>query len=197
MHTGDFRASPDMEEYPEFWNNQIDTIYLDTTYLSSRYEFSTQLDSVYTIVEYCREFIHSSTSSSGKQLIICGAYKVGKEKVWLRIAQEFNYKVWIDNERHKAMQCIQNDEISDVLTRYPRDASIHVLPLGNISYQVLYQSIHFILHLVFCIVSISPTCLCSTKTREIQTFTKCLAKFLCIRVAIRYCRSFLCGLFKQ
>lgn len=139
MHTGDFRASPDMEEYPEFWNNQIDTIYLDTTYLSSRYEFATQSDSVYTIVKYCREFVNSSTSSSGKHLIICGAYKIGKEKVWLRIAQEFNYKVWIDNERHKAMQCIQNNEIADVLTRYARDASIHVLPLGNISYQVLNQ----------------------------------------------------------
>lgn len=79
LHTGDFRASPDMEEYPEFWNNKIDTIYLDTTYLSSKYEFSTQSDSVYTIVQYCREFINSSTSSSGKHLIICGAYKVSRK----------------------------------------------------------------------------------------------------------------------
>ncbi|XP_055311764.1 uncharacterized protein LOC129574191 isoform X2 [Sitodiplosis mosellana] len=139
LHTGDFRASPDMEEYPEFWNNQIDTIYLDTTYLSSKYEFDTQSDSINTIVKYCQEFIKSSTSSSGKHLIICGSYKVGKEKVWLRIAQEFNYKVWIDNERHKAMQCLQNDEISDVLTRYAKDASVHVLPLGNISYQFIVE----------------------------------------------------------
>lgn len=136
LHTGDFRASPDMEEYPEFWNNEIDTIYLDTTYLSSKYEFPTQSDSVALITLYCREFIKSSLSSSGKHLIICGAYKIGKEKVWLRIAQEFNYKVWIDSERRKVMQCIQNEEISKVITRDARDASIHILPLGNISYQV-------------------------------------------------------------
>lgn len=90
LHTGDFRASPDMEEYPEFWNNKIHTIYLDTTYLSPKYEFSTQSDSVYTIVQYCREFIHSSTSSSGKHLIICGAYKVSRILfTFMKMGQEF------------------------------------------------------------------------------------------------------------
>lgn len=136
LHTGDFRASSDMEEYPEFWNNDIHTIYLDTTYLSSRYEFATQSDSIDLIVKHCREFVSCSSSSAGKPLIICGAYKIGKEKVWLRIAQEFGYKVWIDNERRKAMQCIQNDEIFNVLTQFAKDGQIHVLPLGNISYKV-------------------------------------------------------------
>lgn len=136
LHTGDFRASPDMEEYPEFWNNEIHTIYLDTTYLSSKYDFSTQSDSISLIIQYCYDFINSSTSSSSKPLIICGAYKVGKEKVWLRIAQEFNYKVWINEERKKVMNCVQNTEISEVLTRSATDASIHVLPLGSISYPV-------------------------------------------------------------
>lgn len=143
LHTGDFRASPDMEEFPEFWNNEMDTIYLDTTYLSSKYEFPTQSDSIALIIQYCHEFVSRSSSSAGKHLIICGAYKVGKEKVWLRIAQEFKYKVWINEDRQKVIQCIQNDEISDVLTRYAKDASIHVLPLGHISYQVSLSQFTF------------------------------------------------------
>lgn len=137
LHTGDFRASPDMEEYPEFWNNDIHTIYLDTTYLSSRYEFLTQSDSIQEILTQCHTFVREAASSSGKPLIICGAYKVGKEKVWLRIAQEFEYKVWVDKERYKAMQCIQNKDILDCLTRFAKDANIHILPLGSLSYQVL------------------------------------------------------------
>lgn len=141
LHTGDFRASAEMEEYPEFWNNNIDCIYLDTTYLSSRYDFFTQSDGISVVLQHCHEFIKSCTSSSGKHLLICGAYKVGKEKVWLRIAQDFNLKVWIDDERHKVMRCIENDEINAVLTRHAKDANIHVLPLGSISYQV---SIHWI-----------------------------------------------------
>lgn len=136
LHTGDFRASPDMEEYPELWNNEIHTIYLDTTYLSTKYKFCSQSDSISFIIQYCREFISSCVSSGAKHLIICGAYKIGKEKVWLRIAQEFSYKVWVDKNRNKVLQCIQNDEISEALTPYVKDASIHILPLGNISYQV-------------------------------------------------------------
>lgn len=138
------RASPEMEEYPEFWNNQIDTIYLDTTYLSKKYDFLTQSESIKITIDYCDEFIKSSTSSTRKHLIICGAYKIGKEKVWLRIAQTFGYKVWIDTERYKAIQCIQNKDILDVLTNFSKDAQIHVLPLGNLNYQVCHnQTIFF------------------------------------------------------
>lgn len=138
LHTGDFRASPEMEEFAEFWNHDIHTIYLDTTYLSNRYEFATQSESIMQIVDSCTEFFRKSSGTSAKALIICGAYKIGKEKVWLRIAQEFKLKVWVDNERRKALTCINNREINDVLTRAPENAQIHVLPLGNISYQV-YQ----------------------------------------------------------
>lgn len=31
LHVGDFRASPEMETEPIFWNNHINCIYLDTT----------------------------------------------------------------------------------------------------------------------------------------------------------------------
>lgn len=139
LHTGDFRASPDMEEYAELWNNQVDMIYLDTTYLSTKYEFQTQSDSIALINQYCHEFINSK-EIAGNYLILCGAYKIGKEKVWLRIAQEFNCKVWVDKERLKVIQCIQNEDISEVLTTHPKDASIHVLPLGNISYKVYFET---------------------------------------------------------
>lgn len=156
LHTGDFRASSDMEEYPEFWNNEIHTIYLDTTYLSSKYEFATQSDSITIILDHCKEFVNTSISSSRKHLIVCGAYKVGKEKVWLRIAQEFDYKVWIDDERHKVMHCIQNEEINQVLTRHALDANIHVLPLGNISYPVCsYWCCHYLICLFNLFLSFS------------------------------------------
>lgn len=137
LHTGDFRATHEMEEYPELWNNDIDVIYLDTTYLSSKYDFCTQSDSIQTILFECQRFLEAKSGGSAKVLIICGSYKIGKEKIWLKIAQEFGFKVWIDAERRRAIQCIADPSISEVLVDCPTDANIHVIPLGNLGYKVI------------------------------------------------------------
>lgn len=137
LHTGDFRACPEMEEYPEFWNNAIDTIYLDTTYLSGKYDFQSKGDSIRDVLIECGKFIEKTSSGSGKSLIVCGAYKIGKEKVWLSIAQEFNYKVWVDVERRKALNCIHDSNLLSTLTDSMTDANIHVLPLAHLSYTLL------------------------------------------------------------
>lgn len=134
LHTGDFRASPDMEEYPEFWNNSVDILYLDTTYLSSKYGFLSQWESVQLAIIESRRFVEENGMSGS--LIVCGAYKIGKEKVWLSIAQARNYKVWIDAERRKALECLNDQSILNVLAECPTKANIHVLSLGNLSYPV-------------------------------------------------------------
>lgn len=140
LHTGDFRASPDMEEYPEFWNNLIDCIYLDTTYLSKKYAFQSQIDSIAELKYECNAFLKKN-AAIGKErcLIVCGAYKIGKEKVWISIADEFGFNVYIDKERRKAMECLNDASVLAKLTPNPNKANIHVLPLGNLNYQQMSQ----------------------------------------------------------
>lgn len=140
LHTGDFRASPEMEEYPEFWNNSIDSIYLDTTYLSKRYAFQSQIESISEVKLQCGEFLKKNeTVGRERCLIVCGAYKIGKEKVWMSIADEFGFKVYIDKERRKAMECLDDPNVLSKLSPNPNEANIHVLPLGNLSYQRMVQ----------------------------------------------------------
>lgn len=160
LHTGDFRASHYMEEEPAFWNNDIDTIYLDTTYLSSKFDFGTQSECVDNILEMAKTFIEHCTATTAKPLIICGTYKVGKEVVWIRLAQQLGFKVWMDDERRRVLNCIQNADIGDLVTRCATDANIHLLPLINVSYPVnasssfqmifffSYDILHYSYHLI-------------------------------------------------
>lgn len=88
-------------------------------------------------MEDCRKYHDRHIGGHGKTLIVCGSYKIGKEKVWLAIAQAFNLKVWIDKERKNALKCIDNKDMLDVIVDSPLEANIHVLPINEINYKVI------------------------------------------------------------
>ncbi|XP_053686797.1 DNA cross-link repair 1A protein-like [Sabethes cyaneus] len=135
LHTGDFRASADMEEYPEFWNMDIDLVYLDTTYLSSKYAFKSQWESITDVCRVIRSFLDRNIGS--RVLIVCGSYLIGKEKVWAEVATQFNYKVWTEPNRRKALNAIADSEQQKLLIDNPKDADVHVLSINTISYDGL------------------------------------------------------------
>lgn len=77
-------------------------------------------------------------------LIIVGSYLIGKEKIWISLAQHFNKKVWLEPLRLKAIKCIykSTDDIFKLIVEEKAEALIHVLSMGAITYKVL---------LLFCI----------------------------------------------
>ncbi|XP_055530788.1 uncharacterized protein LOC129721808 [Wyeomyia smithii] len=135
LHTGDFRASADMEEYPEFWNMNIDIVYLDTTYLSSKYAFKSQWESITDVCSQIRSFLDRNIGT--RVLIVCGSYLIGKEKVWAEVATQFNYKVWTEPNRRKALNAIADVEQQKLLIDNPKEADVHVLSINTISYDGL------------------------------------------------------------
>ncbi|KAH8248347.1 hypothetical protein KR032_001598 [Drosophila birchii] len=138
LHTGDFRANADMESLPIFWNHiNIDLLYLDTTYMNKNYDFCHQTDSVDRTVRLVREFMERNPSK--RILIVCGAYVIGKEKIWLALADEFSLKVWTEPQRSGAVSCLQWPELQGILTDDPRAANLHVIGLGKVSYPSLVE----------------------------------------------------------
>uniref|UniRef100_A0A182YE30 DNA cross-link repair 1A protein n=1 Tax=Anopheles stephensi TaxID=30069 RepID=A0A182YE30_ANOST len=137
LHTGDFRASPEMEEYPEFWNFPIDCIYLDTTYLSSKYAFKSQWESVADAREAVSTFLKKHIGL--KVLIVCGSYLIGKEKVWLELAMATGMKVWTEPNRWKALKAIADPQHLALLVADPLQANIHVLAMKKLSYDELNE----------------------------------------------------------
>uniref|UniRef100_A0A182QVR8 DNA cross-link repair 1A protein n=1 Tax=Anopheles farauti TaxID=69004 RepID=A0A182QVR8_9DIPT len=137
LHTGDFRASPEMEEYPEFWNFPIDCIYLDTTYLSSKYAFKSQWESVADARETVSAYLKKNIGM--KVLIVCGSYLIGKEKVWQEIAMSTGMKVWTEPNRWKALKAIAEPQQLSLLVADPLEANIHVLAMNKLSYDELNE----------------------------------------------------------
>ncbi|XP_058463472.1 5' exonuclease Apollo-like isoform X2 [Malaya genurostris] len=139
LHTGDFRASPDMEEYPEFWNMDIDIIYLDTTYLSTKYAFKSQYESVEEACKIVKTFLDRHIGN--KVLVACGSYVIGKEKVWAELAAQFNFKVWTEPNRRKALNAIGDSSHQQKLVDDPSVAQIHVLSLNKLTYDQLIEHV--------------------------------------------------------
>lgn len=135
VHTGDFRASPDMESEPIFWNNYIDTIYLDTTYIAHKHNFASQYDSIDRAKRIIREF-HEKRPTT-RVLYVCGSYVIGKERFWTNLAQEFNLKVWTEKNRLKALQAMDLEEVRGMLCDDPHKAEMHVISIAKVTYQSL------------------------------------------------------------
>uniref|UniRef100_A0A182NQ14 DNA cross-link repair 1A protein n=1 Tax=Anopheles dirus TaxID=7168 RepID=A0A182NQ14_9DIPT len=155
LHTGDFRASPEMEEYPEFWNFPIDCIYLDTTYLSSKYAFKSQWESVADARETVMTYLKKNIGM--QVLIVCGSYLIGKEKVWLELAMSTGMKVWTEPNRWKALKAIADPQQLSMLVADPLEANIHVLAMNKLSYDELYEYLNQFSDRFDSIIAIRPS----------------------------------------
>ncbi|XP_037815446.1 DNA cross-link repair 1 protein [Lucilia sericata] len=132
LHTGDFRAWFGMESEPIFWNNQIDTIYLDTTYISDKYAFCTQSESIAKAEQLIKEF--QKKHKDKRILYICGSYIVGKEKFWSKLAETFQLKVWAEGNRYKALKAMEEEQFNNLLVEDAQQANMHVIAMGKVTY---------------------------------------------------------------
>lgn len=133
LHVGDFRADPKMESYPCFWNLAVDKLFLDTTYCEPRYTFPLQSETVQRVVELAVGHNRRAPST----LFMCGTYTLGKEKVFLGIVEALNCKLWASDEKRKVLECLDNQIITDRLTKRQWDAQVHVCRMSDLNINFL------------------------------------------------------------
>ncbi|KAI9231594.1 MAG: beta-lactamase-like protein, partial [Podila humilis] len=122
LHTGDFRALPDMCLDPILCqppNVPIDILYLDTTYSNPRYTFPSQ------------KLVISETMETNKVVICVGTYLIGKERVWMAVAKALRSKVFVQPAKLQILSCLEDQELMDMLTSNPREAQVHLMHMGS------------------------------------------------------------------
>ena len=128
LHTGDFRACPEMEEYPDLWNNKIDKLYLDTTYCKPEYDFPNQTEVIATTVE----LVKSHLRQYPKTLICVGSYTIGKERIFIAIAKELDARIWGSSDKIRVLKTLSDPLIDEKLTKEAASAQIHVVEMFKV-----------------------------------------------------------------
>jgi DNA cross-link repair 1A protein len=135
LHTGDFRACPELVENALFRNIKIDTIHLDTTYCNEYYKFLPQSK----VIEIGVDLAIAELKKQPKALIVCGAYTIGKERVFIAIAEKLQSKIYVTKEKKKIIDCLENDNFQKMLTLDPNEAGLHVIPMGKLNIKDLTE----------------------------------------------------------
>lgn len=128
LHTGDFRACPEMEQIYDLKCAPIDCCFLDTTFCDAKKNFPSQKEVLANAVSICRYALERNP----RTLIVCGSYCIGKEKVFMAVAEALNLKVWANKSKRDYFGCIQDPRLEAVLVDKKEEAKIHVLPLKSL-----------------------------------------------------------------
>ncbi|XP_072229600.1 DNA cross-link repair 1A protein [Leuresthes tenuis] len=133
LHTGDFRADPSMETYPELLGYRVQTLYLDTTYCSPEYTFPRQQE----VINFAASTAFELVTLKPRTLVVCGSYSVGKEKVFLALAETLGSKVCLSRDKYNTMCCLESKQVRERITTDWMAAQVHVLPMMQLSFKKL------------------------------------------------------------
>ena len=129
LHTGDFRAESSwLSELSRdaLASRPVDLVFLDTTYLDPKYSFPPQSEAVQFAVDTAR-------TTEEDTLIVVGSYTIGKEKVFVGIAEQLQCRVFVEERKKRVLDCLEDQNLSSKLTLDPAQARIHVLPMGSLT----------------------------------------------------------------
>ncbi|XP_063261354.1 DNA cross-link repair 1A protein [Prinia subflava] len=138
LHTGDFRADPSMERYPALMGQQIHTLYLDTTYCSPEYTFPSQQE----VIQFAVNIAFETVTLNPRTLVVCGTYSIGKEKVFLAIAEVLGSKASVSRDKYKTLQCLESAAVNSLISVDWKGTLLHVLPMMQINFKGLQDHLN-------------------------------------------------------
>ena len=136
LHTGDFRGHPKMECYEALLGlDVLDTLYLDTTYINPIYTFPPQEEVVSHAATLCKNALKSDSNT----LILVGSYLVGKERMYLGIADSLDCKICVSKSKLTLLNCYEWPELKSRLTTDSQASKLHVVKISSLTIQAIKQ----------------------------------------------------------
>lgn len=142
LHVGDFRWNRDRmyADLKDFISLKcrLDDLFLDTTYCNEKYHLPTQDEAIAAAVLKAEEEVDSCRKTGRRLLMLFGAYTIGKERIYLAVAEKLGMKVYVDKTRHKILSALNwPPEKLNLLTTNKETSCLWVVPLGHINFNKL------------------------------------------------------------
>jgi len=153
LHTGDFRADNCLIDCLTSMRCHFSVVYLDTTYLNPKYAFPSQDE----VVRFATSKVTECLKMFPNTLVISGTYTIGKEKIFLDIAQKLQCKICVTKEKLKIMNCFQDKAINSVLTTDPTETNLHVVQMKQLQWPSLKKMHSKYSHTYTKLLAIKPT----------------------------------------
>jgi len=150
LHVGDFRWNQrimyNQAPLKPFLSGEqrLDELFLDTTYCDPKYALPDQDEAIRATVEYAVQEVERAKQSRSRILMLFGAYTIGKERIYLSVAERLGLKVYVDKRRYRILSALEwTHRRLSMLTTRPEESILWVVPLGHINMKKLptYQSV--------------------------------------------------------
>lgn len=136
LHTGDcryeceaFQRHAKLSEVVQA--GQLDYLHLDTTYCDARYKFPTQRDVLADVVEMARA---EDKRTRGRCLFFFGTYSVGKERVFLAVAEALDLRIYAGKRKRHLLEMLKfGDRLDKRLVANAGDARVQVVSMRALS----------------------------------------------------------------
>lgn len=146
LHVGDFRwdrelmmSMPQIGAFSKI-SPRLDELFLDTTYCNAKYTLPTQQDAISAAIEVAQwEMEVSNKDKSMKSLFLFGSYTIGKEKIYMSVAESLKVKVYVDNRRYRILSQIFSIERMQLFTTKKSDTHLWVVSLGSVNFKQMTE----------------------------------------------------------
>ena len=136
LHSGDCRFDMKIfSTYPQLVNviqkNRLDFLHLDTTYCDPKYIFPSQPDILSQVVTAAW---NEDERTKHRCLFFFGTYSIGKEKVFLEVANALNLKIYTTERKQKILRKLDlGPRLTERLVDSPKHARVHVVSMRALS----------------------------------------------------------------
>lgn len=135
LHVGDFRWNKEvmLTQAPlrPFARGEVvlDELFLDTTYCDPMYAFPSQSRIIEETVNVAVKEVAFMKKTKRSFLLLFGAYTIGKERVYMAVAECLGVKVYVEPRRFRTLSALEwpQEQLSLFTTR-PEDTFLWVVP---------------------------------------------------------------------